>query len=59
MTNMQDQLNSLKAAAQHDRPTNTFIRKGIIGDHKNLMTKETIKRFGVWMDEIKNIKSPF
>lgn len=55
MTNLENQLDDMKmkAAAQcdsrSDRPTNTFIRKGIIGDHKNCMTAEMIKRFDEWM----------
>lgn len=31
-----------------------FMRKGIVGDHKNLMSEEDIKQFDDWIAEMKN-----
>jgi hypothetical protein len=45
--------------SNHDRPTNEFVRKGIVGDHKNQMSEETIKRFNEWMAESPSLKSGF
>ena len=45
--------------SNHDRPTNEFVRKGIVGDHKNQMSDETIKRFDEWMAGAADLKCGF
>ncbi|KAG5667160.1 hypothetical protein PVAND_015157 [Polypedilum vanderplanki] len=38
------------------KPTDNFIRKGIVGDHKNAMSEETIKRFDEWWAQRTTLK---
>ena len=45
--------------SSHDRPTDGFVRKGIVGDHKNEMSEEIIKRFDEWMAASASLKSGF
>lgn len=59
MTNVQLTLPKWEGAKYNDDSPSTFIRKGVIGDHKNFMTLETINRFDEWMANGKNVKSPW
>ena len=45
--------------SNHDRPITEFVRKGIVGDHKNAMSEELIKRFDEWMAASASLKSGF
>ena len=45
--------------SNEDRPTTEFIRKGIVGDHKNVMSDETIKRFDEWIAAGSSFKTSF
>ena len=56
MTRYMELFNQL---SNHDRPTDSFVRKGIVGDHKNQMSEETIKRFNEWMAASSSLKPGF
>lgn len=58
-TNMSRYLEIFNQISNHDRPTTEFVRKGIVGDHKNQMSDETIKKFDEWMAESPSLKSGF
>ena len=45
--------------SNENRPTTEFIRKGIVGDHKNVMDEETIKKFDEWIAAGSTYKSTF
>lgn len=42
-----------------DDPQQQFIRKGIVGDYKNLMTPEVIAEFDKWIAENNTIGLPY
>lgn len=53
---MQHYMELFNQLSGHDRPTDGFVRKGIVGDYKNQMTEEMIKRFNDFTAAAKNIK---
>ncbi|KAL7013349.1 hypothetical protein ACKWTF_015344 [Chironomus riparius] len=58
-TNMIKYMELFNQLSNHDRPVDSFVRKGIVGDHKNQMSEATIKRFNEWMAEAGNLKCGF
>ncbi|KAL7013353.1 hypothetical protein ACKWTF_015345 [Chironomus riparius] len=58
-TNMEKYMELFNQLSNENRPTTEFIRKGIVGDHKNVMNDATIKRFDEWIAAGSSYKSPF
>ncbi|KAG5667156.1 hypothetical protein PVAND_015153 [Polypedilum vanderplanki] len=56
MTNMQHYHELFNQLSNDNKPTDKFIRKGIVGDHKNAMSEETIKRFDEWWAQRTTLK---
>lgn len=56
MTNMQHYLEKFNALSEEKLPTDVFIRKGIVGDHKNEMSAGMIKRFDDWWAKRSTLK---
>jgi hypothetical protein len=57
-TNMQEVCEKLnREHNDNQQPTDTFIRKGVSGDHRNHMSAEMIARFDKWIAEGEAMKS--
>lgn len=52
--NMKSMMESMVGASKDEEEPKQFIRKGIVGDHKNLMSDDVIKEFNSWIVEMKS-----
>lgn len=52
-------VNIQKFADAQDGDSDNFIRKGIIGDHRNIMSQEYIEKFNKWWTESSSLSQGF
>jgi hypothetical protein len=51
MTNMKNYMELFNQLSGDNEPTDIFIRKGVVGGHKDEMSADYIKKFDDWMAE--------